>query len=71
MKPKRLESIQASSAQVDKYTYSICPFKDAHQKENAMKTSLGNWAGLEDNHTVMKFTGGQGCWQGPARSMTV
>lgn len=36
-----------------------------------MKTSLGSWAGFEDNYSVMKFTGGQGCWQGPARSMKV
>lgn len=57
--------------QVDKYTYSVCPFKDAFQKEGSSKTSLGTWAGLADGSTVMKFTGGQGCWQGPARSMTV
>ncbi|KAL3130419.1 hypothetical protein ABBQ38_008242 [Trebouxia sp. C0009 RCD-2024] len=58
-------------AQVDKYTYSVCPFKDAFQKEGGSRTSLGTWAGLADDSTVMKFTEGQGCWQGPARSMTV
>lgn len=57
--------------QVDKYTYSVCPFKDTFQKEGASRTSLGTWAGLADDSTVMKFTGGQACWQGPARSMTV
>lgn len=57
--------------QVDKYTYSVCPFKDAFQKEGGSRTSLGTWAGLADDSTVMKFTEGQGCWQGPARSMTV
>ena len=57
--------------QVDKYTYSVCPFKDAFQKEGSSKTSLGTWAGLADGSSVMKFTGGQACWQGPARSMTV
>ena len=36
-----------------------------------MKTSLGAWAGLGNIISVMKFTGGQGCWQGPARSMTI
>lgn len=58
-------------AQVDKYTYSVCPFKDAFQKEGSGKTSLGTWAGLTDDSTVMKFTNGQACWQGPPRSMTV
>ncbi|KAA6428325.1 MAG: hypothetical protein FRX49_01921 [Trebouxia sp. A1-2] len=58
-------------AQVDKYTYSVCPFKDAFQKEGASKTSLGTWAGLTDDSTVMRFSNGQACWQGPARSMTV
>ena len=57
--------------QVDKYTYSVCPFKDAFQKEGASKTSLGTWAGLTDDSTVMRFSKGQACWQGPARSMTV
>ncbi len=57
--------------QVDKYTYSVCPFKDAFQKEGSSKTSLGTWAGLTDDSTVMKFSNGQACWQGPARSMTV
>lgn len=57
--------------QVDKYTYSVCPFKDAFQKEGNSKTSLGTWAGLTDDSSVMKFTNGQACWQGPARSMTV
>ena len=57
--------------QVDKFTYSVCPFKDAFQKEGAGKTSLGTWAGFAEDGTVMKFTGGQAFWQGPARSMTV
>ena len=57
--------------QVDKYTYSVCPFKDAFQKEGAGRTSLGTWAGLSEDSSVMSFTGGQACWQGPARSMTV
>ena len=57
--------------QVDKYTYSICPFKDAFQKEGSSKTSLGTWAGLTDDSTVMRFSNGQACWQGPARSITV
>lgn len=62
---------QSPILQVDKYTYSVCPFKDAFQKEGSSRTSLGTWAGLADDSTVMKFTGGQACWQGPARSMTV
>lgn len=54
-------------AQVDKYKYKVCPYGQATQDYS----SLGNWAGWENNFTVMKFTGGQNCWSGPDRSMTV
>ncbi|MCJ1425121.1 hypothetical protein MMC29_003009 [Sticta canariensis] len=59
----------AEYANVDKYVYSVCPFKDAFQKDGGSSTRLGNWAGWESAGTVMSFTGGQGCWQGPARSI--
>ncbi|KAK9786586.1 hypothetical protein WJX73_004059 [Symbiochloris irregularis] len=58
-------------ANVDKYTYSVCPFKDAHQKDGGAQTKLGGWSGWESNGSVMSFTNGQGCWNGPARSITV
>lgn len=58
-------------AKVDKYSYEVCPFDKASQKEGHSSTSLGSWSGLEENFTKMCFTNGQACWQGPARSMTV
>ena len=62
--------------QVEKYTYEVCPFGKASQKEGHSSTSLGSWEGLdgeaEGRGTLrMAFTNGQGCWQGPPRSMTV
>ena len=53
--------------------YKVCPFGAATQDH----TSLGSFTGWKpaagdgDGHTVMLFTGGQHCWNGPARSMTV
>ena len=57
--------------QVDKYTYEVCPYGKASQKEGHSSTSLGTWSGLEENGTRMAFKNGQGCWQGPARSISV
>ncbi|KAK9809905.1 hypothetical protein WJX72_001391 [[Myrmecia] bisecta] len=58
-------------ALVDKYTYAVCPYKDAVQKEGHVSTQLGRWEGLglQEGRARMLFTGGQGCWQGPARSL--
>ncbi|GAB4821655.1 hypothetical protein N2152v2_008701 [Parachlorella kessleri] len=58
-------------AQVDKYTYEVCPFGKASQKEGPSATSLGTWEGFGPNHSSFKFTKGQTCWQGPARSIEV
>ena len=55
----------------DKYTYSICVFGDAAQKDGSAHTRLGSWKGFADNYSTMRFEGGQGCWQGPARSLQV
>jgi hypothetical protein len=46
------------------YTYKVCPFDNAKQGF----TSLGDWKGLTNDNTVMEFSGGQSCWNGPARS---
>jgi len=47
------------------YNYEVCGFEKAKQSH----TSLGNFNAVEDD--VMKFTGGQTCWNGPARSANV
>lgn len=62
--------------QVEKYTYEVCPYASATQREGGSSTSLGTWQGLEGGQEAggnlrMAFTNGQGCWQGPPRSMTV
>lgn len=56
--------------QIQEYTYKVCPFDSAKQGH----TSLGNFEGFEgkpNKYTRMKFGGGQKCWNGPARSLTV
>jgi len=54
------------------WDYEFCPFKDAKQKgKGGGSTGLGSWQGFEDDYTVMKFTNGQHCWNGPSRSLTV
>lgn len=56
------------TAKIEKYEYKVCPFGDARQDH----TRLGTMAPLSrDEPRVFKFTGGEGCWNGPARSMTV
>lgn len=57
--------------QVDKYTYEVCPFSKAAQKEGHSSTSLGSWQGLAEDDRKMLFQNGASCWQGPSRSMTV
>merc|ERR1712106_276109 len=55
----------------NEYTYKMCPFDHCTQGG----TRLGNWrewTGPEgDPYASMKFTGGQTCWNGPARSTIV
>jgi protein kinase C substrate 80K-H len=56
----------------NQYTYSVCPFGAAKQDS----TSLGTFSGWKqgengNDYSTMLFTGGQHCWNGPSRSMTV
>ncbi|OUM65307.1 hypothetical protein PIROE2DRAFT_60104 [Piromyces sp. E2] len=54
------------------YIYTLCLFKDAKQKpkDGNSSTGLGTWNGFE-SPTVMKFTNGEKCWNGPQRSTKV
>eukprot|EP00980_Cylindrotheca_fusiformis_P012682 scaffold3103_cov136-Cylindrotheca_fusiformis.AAC.20 len=56
-----------------KYTYEVCLFNGAKQKDEGSSTNLGKWTGMEivDGQRVMKWEGGQKCWNGPQRSATV
>ena len=54
-------------AKVDKYVYEACPFGKASQDS----TSLGTMQDIDRaSPRTFKFTGGEGCWNGPARSLT-
>jgi protein kinase C substrate 80K-H len=61
------------SGVVQQYTYEVCPFGSASQKEKSSSTNLGKFnRWLPDTQVpTMEFTGGAKCWQGPARSVTV
>ncbi|OAE34566.1 hypothetical protein AXG93_1487s1120 [Marchantia polymorpha subsp. ruderalis] len=54
-----------------KYTYKVCPYKDATQVEGHSTTRLGRWQGFKDDYTNMVFEQGDKCWNGPERSLRV
>ena len=55
------------------FSYTVCPFDKSTQKpkHGGGETNLGRWENWNLGHREMKFGGGQGCWNGPQRSMTV
>ncbi|XP_022746739.1 glucosidase 2 subunit beta-like isoform X1 [Durio zibethinus] len=55
----------------DKYVYKVCPFKDAIQEEGSSETRLGNWEKFGNSYRMMMFSNGDGCWNGPDRSLKV
>lgn len=70
------------SIKVQKYTYEMCPYKNAQQLEGSAThgTRLGTWQGLERHNSTetggsptfkFVFGAGQKCWNGPERSLTV
>merc|ERR1719427_2262219 len=68
---------QCFSLTDNEYTYKMCPFDHCSQrgKHGGSETRLGNWGSWtgpdDDKYSSMKFTGGQGCWNGPDRSTNV
>ncbi|KAI4336653.1 hypothetical protein L6164_015151 [Bauhinia variegata] len=55
----------------NKYTYKVCPYKQASQEEGYSTTRLGQWDKFEDSYKVMIFSNGDKCWNGPDRSLKV
>jgi len=62
----------------NEYKYKMCPFDHCSQrgKSGGGETRLGSWGEWvgpegEGRYSQMKFTGGQGCWNGPARSTLI
>jgi len=55
----------------NEYTYKLCPFDHCSQGGTRLG-NWGSWAGPKsDEYSIMKFSGGQGCWNGPDRSTIV
>lgn len=55
----------------NKYTYKVCPFKQASQEEGHSITQLGYWEKFENSYGMMLFSNGNNCWNGPDRSLKV
>nr|XP_043612867.1 glucosidase 2 subunit beta-like isoform X2 [Erigeron canadensis] len=62
---------QCFESKQNKYVYKVCPFKQATQEEGYSTTRLGNWEKFEDSYSVMLFSNGDNCWNGPDRSLKV
>ncbi|CAI9108200.1 OLC1v1007751C1 [Oldenlandia corymbosa var. corymbosa] len=62
---------QCFETQQNKYTYKLCPYKQASQVEGHSTTRLGTWEKFEDSFRFMLFTNGDKCWNGPDRSLKV
>lgn len=55
----------------NKYTYKVCPYKEASQEEGYSTTRLGRWDKFEESYRIMAFSNGDKCWNGPDRSLKV
>ena len=56
------------------FSYELCPFKEAHQKDTSgSKTLVGRWEGFGEggDYKTMRFANGQHCWNAGARTLTV
>mmetsp|Transcript_52964 Transcript_52964/g.124071 ORF Transcript_52964/g.124071 Transcript_52964/m.124071 type:complete len:488 (+) Transcript_52964:41-1504(+) len=59
---------------VQQYTYELCVFQKAAQKEGSSSQNLGTWGEWNkegEPYSEMLYTKGGSCWNGPARTMRV
>jgi len=59
-------SEECFSLKQKQYTYEVCPYGSANQKEFS-STLLGNFKSLSEDGSVMKFEDGAHCWKVGAR----
>mmetsp|Transcript_77234 Transcript_77234/g.208497 ORF Transcript_77234/g.208497 Transcript_77234/m.208497 type:complete len:174 (-) Transcript_77234:28-549(-) len=64
------------STPIQQYTYEVCMFDKALQKEGHSSQNLGTFTRWEEEpgagpHSVMIYSGGGSCWNGRSRSMRV
>ncbi|TKR68418.1 hypothetical protein L596_024407 [Steinernema carpocapsae] len=67
---------QCIEKQDNQYTYKLCLFDRAVQKDRGSEVSLGYWKGWtgaseESKYSHQTYDNGQGCWNGPNRSTKV
>jgi protein kinase C substrate 80K-H len=61
----------------NQYVYKMCPFAECTQRDKSggSETRLGTWGSWEGSnlsrYSKLKFSNGQGCWNGPSRSALV
>lgn len=53
--------------QQKQYSYEVCPYNKANQKENYSSTLLGNFKEFNSATNIMTFEDGQHCWKVGAR----
>ena len=62
---------QCFEQKIDKYKYSVCPFGEAKQDGTRLGKNTDAHIDQTTGIATLKFEGGEGCWNGPSRSLTL
>jgi hypothetical protein len=63
---------QCFKSKVGAFSYEICLFGSASQTNNdGYSVDLGSFSGWKEDYSVMEYTNGDSCWDGPNRSIAV